>query len=41
MRVADLTADAIEKTYNTQWERGTACEVLCKHCFAGRVGKNL
>src|SRR6218665_1513827 len=34
MRVADLTADAIQKTYNTQWERGTACNVICKHYVA-------
>jgi len=34
MRVADLTADAIQKTYNTQWRRGTGCEIMCEHFIA-------
>jgi len=28
MRVADLTADAIQSTYGTSWARGNSCEVI-------------
>lgn len=28
MRVADLTADAIENTYNSRWDRGNSCVVI-------------
>jgi len=28
MRVSDLTANAIQNTYNTQWARGNSCEVI-------------
>jgi carboxypeptidase A2 len=28
MRVSDLTANAIESTYNTRWARGNSCEVI-------------
>jgi len=30
MEVANPTADAIERTYSTTWERGNSCEVLCE-----------
>jgi carboxypeptidase A2 len=28
MRVSDLTANAIQATYNTRWSRGNSCEVI-------------
>jgi len=28
MRVSDLTANAIQSTYNTRWSRGNSCEVI-------------
>ena len=30
MEVANATADAIERTYNTTWKRGNSCEFLCE-----------
>ena len=30
MKVADATANAIERTFNTKWLRGNSCKVLCE-----------
>ena len=29
MEVADAAANAVEARYNTQWDRGSICEVIC------------
>jgi len=30
MEVAEAAANAVQKTYDTFWVRGTTCEVVCK-----------
>ena len=31
LAVSNPTADAIENTFGTQWDRGNSCEVICKY----------
>jgi len=34
MEVANPTADAIQRTFNTTWKRGNSCEFLCETKFS-------